>query len=230
MHLSTQIKSMKTFLVLFLLVLVLPINLFSQWKRETGFTIGVVLPNQSKNYSSDTKIGVSAKLGFSQSWYKPESKFSFRPEVGINLERLAVDNIGWGGNAGGSSWKGSILSIDAELALLAQFRITKGLFFSVGPSGKYLITNYENLTRSWWFMQQASGVEETKEFNRKYFLKPSIGIKAMLLEMNLCKKISLGLSFEYLWRNYQEYKEINSYDEIFQYSQTSEISLYLGIH
>jgi len=221
---------MKTLLFLFLILTVFPINLFAQWKRESGFTIGVVLPSQSKNYSSDTKIGVSTKLGFSQSWYKPESKFSFRPEVGINLERLAVDNIGWGGNAGGSSWKGSILSIDAELALLAQFRIKKGLFFAVGPTGGFLLANYENLTRSWWFMQQASGVEETKEFNRKYFLKPSIGIKAMLLEMNLCKKISLGLSFEYLWRNYQEYNEINSYDEIFQHSQTSEVSIYLGLH
>lgn len=221
---------MKTILLLFLILTVLPFNLFSQWKRETGFTIGVVLPSQSKNYSYDEEIGLSTKLGFSQSWYKPESKFSFRPEVGINLERLAVDNIGFGGLGGGSSYKGSIWSINAELALLAQFHITKGLFFAVGPSGKYLVTNYEKLTNSWWLWQYGGGVKETKEFNRKYFLKPSVGIKAMLLEMNLCKKISLGLSFEYLWRNYQEYKEINSYDEIFQYSQTSEVSFYLGLH
>jgi hypothetical protein len=220
---------MKSYLVLFLLVLVLPISLFAQWKRETGFTIGIVVPNQSKNYSNDENIGLSTKLGFNQSWYQPEAKFSFRPEIGLNLARLTVNNIGYGGHAGGSSWKGSIWSMNAESAVLAQFQVTKGLFFAAGPVGGFLITNYENLTRSWWYLQQANGIEETSEFSRKYFLKPSFGIKAMLMEMNLCKKISLGLSFEYLWRNYQEYQDINTYNEIFQYSQTSEISLYLGL-
>ena len=221
---------MKTFLFLFILLSALPISLSAQWKRETGFTIGLLLPNHSKNYSSDEEIGYSTKLGLNQSWYKPESKFSFRPEVGINLERFAVDHIGFGGLGGGSSYEGAIWSTNAEIAVLAQFKITKGIFFAVGHSGKFLITNYENLTRSWWFMQQASGVEKTNEFNRKYFLKPSFGIKTILLKSDLGKKISVGLSFEYMWRNYQEYQEINNYEEILQYSQTSEISLYLGIH
>lgn len=214
---------------LILILTVLPIHLFAQWKRETGFTIGVVLPNQSKNYSYDGEIGLSTKLGLNQSWYKPDQKNTFRPEVGINLERISVDNIGFGGLAGGSSYKGSIWSMNAGAAALAQFQMIKGLFFAVGPSGKYLIANYENLTNSWWYMQQ-NGAAKTKEFNRKYFLKPSIGIKAMLLEMNMFKKISLGLSFEYQWRSYKEYQEINTYEEIFQYSQTSEVSFYLGLH
>jgi hypothetical protein len=192
--------------------------------------IGVVSPNQSRNYSSDTKIGTSTKLGINQSWYKPETKFAFRPEVGLNLARLTVDNIGWGGNAGGSSWKGSIWSINAETGALAQFQINERTFFAIGPAMQYLITNYENLTRSWWYMQQASGVEKTNEFKRKYFLKPSFGLKAMLLNRNLNEKISLGLSLEYQFRNYREYKEINTYDEIFQYSQTTEIIFYLGLH
>lgn len=219
-------------LILFTLLLIffLPTSIKAQWKRETSFTIGVVIPTFSMDYQIDERIGTSTKLGFNQSWYKPENKFSFRPDVGINLERLAVDNIGYGGLGGGSSWKGSILSINLELAALAQFQIAKGLFFAVGPSGKYLITNYENLTRSWWVHLQASGVEKTNEFNRKYFLKPSFGLKAIIMETNLCKKISLGLSFEYQWRNYKEYREINTYEEIIQYSQTSEISLYLGLH
>jgi hypothetical protein len=224
---------MKTLLFLVLILAVFPFSLFAQWKGETGFTIGIVLPNQSKNYSIDENIGFSTKLGFSQSWYNPENKSSFRPEVGINLERIAVDNIGFGGLGGGSSYKGSILSINAEVAALAQFHVTKGWVFAVGPSGNYLIVNHENLTSSWWLKQgakQISGVEEKNGFNRKYFLKPSFGIKVMLLEMNLCKKISLGLSFEYQWRNYKEYQEINTYNEIFQYSQTSEISLYLELH
>ncbi len=213
-----------------LLIFFLPTSLEAQWKRETSFTIGVVLPNFPKDYQIDERIGISTKLGFNQSWYKPENKFSFRPDVGINLERLAVDNIGFGGLGGGSSWKGSILSINLELAALTQFQIAKGLFFAVGPSGTFLITNYENLTRSWWVHLQANGVEETNEFNRKYFLKPSFGIKTLLLKSDLSKKISVGLSFEYQWRNYQEYQEINTYEEIIQYSQTSEISLYLGLH
>jgi hypothetical protein len=221
---------MKSYLVLFLLILVLPISLFAQYKSETGFTIGVILPKHSLDHSIDAELGSSIKIGFNQSWYKPENKSSLRPQVGINLERIAVDNIGFGGLGGGSSHKGSILSINAEIAVLAQFQVTKGLYIAAGPAGGFLITNYENLTRSWWYLQQASGVEEISEFSRKYFLKPSFGIKAMLMEMNLCKKISLGLSFEYHWRNYKEYQEINTYDEIFQYSKTGEVSIYLGLH
>jgi hypothetical protein len=214
----------------FLLIFFLPTSLKAQWKGETGFTIGAILPNHSKNYSRDEEIGYSTKLGLNQSWYKPESKSSFRPEVGLNLERFAVDNIGFGGLGGGNSFEGAISSLNAEIAVLAQFRISKGIVFAVGPSGTFLITNYENLTNTWWFMQQSGGVIETNEFNRKYFLKPSFGIKTLLLKTDLSKKISLGLSFQYQWRSYKEYKEINNYEEIIQYSQTSEISLYLGIH
>jgi len=226
---------MKTLLILFLLVSILPITLSAQWKRETGFTIGVVLPKHSIDHSIEAELGSSLKLGFNQSWYKPEQKSTFRPEVGINLERIAVDNIGFGGLGGGSSYKGSILSINAEIAALAQFHITKGLFFAFGPSGKYLVTNYENLTHSWWLKQQSGvanyeGVKEIKEFNRKHFVKPSVGAKVILFKMDVCNKFSLGLSFEYLWRSYKEYQEINNIDEILQYSQTSEISIYLRLH
>lgn len=221
---------MKNLSVLFILLSVLPISLFAQWERETGITIGVILPKNSLDHSIDEEVGHSIKFGFNQSWYKPESKSSLRPEVGINFERFAVDNIGFGGLGGGSSYKGAIWSINTEIAVLTQFKITKGIFFAFGPSGKFLITNYENLTRSWWFAPRSSGVEETNEFNRKYFLKPSFGIKALLLKSDLSKKISVGLAFEYQWRNYQEYQEINNFEEILQYSQTSGISLYLGIH
>lgn len=229
-HLVQPIAMRNPILFILLFIFFLPTSLTAQWKRETSFTIGVILPKHSIDHSIDAELGSSLKLSFNQSWYKPENKFSFRPDIGINLERLAVDNIGYGGLGGGSSWKGSILSINLELATLAQFKLAKGLFFGVGPSGKYLITNYENLTRSWWVSQQASGVEKTHEFNRKYFLKPSFGLKAMIMKKDLCKKISLGLSFEYQWRNYKEYREINMFEEIIQYSQTSEISLYLGLH
>lgn len=219
-------------LILFTLLLIffLPTSLKAQWKRETGFTIGVILPNHSKDYSSDEEIGYSTKIGLNQSWYKPENKFSFRPEVGINLERFAVDNIGYGGLGGGNFFEGAIWSINAEISVLTQYKITKGIFFAIGPSGTFLITNYENLSNSWWLMHHPGGVIETKGFNRKYFLNPAFGVKAMLMETNLCKKISVGLAFEYQWRNYEEYQEINTYDEIIQYSQTSEISLYFGIH
>ena len=214
---------------IFLLIFFLSTSLKAQWKRETSFTIGIVQPNFPKDYQNDERIGVSTKLGFNQSWYKPENKFSFRPDVGINLERFVVDNIGFGGLGGGSTFKGSILSINLELAALAKFQITKGLFFAVGPSGKYLITNYENLTRNWWISQQPGGTEKINEFNRKYFIKPSFGLKAMIMEMKLGEKISFGLSFEYQWRNYKEYREINMYEEIIQYSQTSEISIFIGV-
>lgn len=220
---------MRTYLVEFLIVLLLPINLFAQWKRETGFIAGIILAKQPTDQLIDAELAPSLKLGLSQSWLNPEKKFSLRPEIGIELERFSINNNGFGGRGGGSSSEGAIWSINAEIAVMAQIKITKGLSASIGPASKYLIKNYENSTRNWWYSQY-SGVEETNEFNRKYFLKPAFGIKAMLLERNLCKKISLGLVFEQLWRNYQEYLQINNFEEILQYSQTAEISVYLGLH
>ena len=51
----------------------------------------------------------------------------------------------------------------------------------------------------------------------------------MIMGMKLGEKISFGLSFEYQWRNYKEYWEINTCEEIIQYSQTSEISNFIGV-
>lgn len=87
---------MKNFILLIFAVLMLPINSFAQWKRETGFGLGINQPIYPKNYY-DEKIGASLKCGVYQSWFNPETKFMFRPMVGINLERLKIDNLARGG-------------------------------------------------------------------------------------------------------------------------------------
>lgn len=211
---------MKTLFVLFLILTFLPFNLFSQWKRETGFTTGLVIPNYSKDFYDD-KFEASKKFGISQSWYKPDQSISFRPEVGLNLEYLPV-NVGFGGLGGGVTYDGSIFSINGELALMAQFQLWKIITISVGPAGKFLISDITNLNTRWWMWNMGSNESEVNGFNRDYLYKPSIGIKAMLFESNIREKFSLGLSVEHHWKG--------SSENIINYSKTSEISLYFGIH
>jgi len=133
-------KHIKFFTII--LIFLLPTSLKAQWKRETSFTIGVIYPDYHNNYYHNGITGVSTKLGFYQSWNKPENRFSFRPEVGIDLERLSVDNISSGGLGGGVDYKGTIWSINGELAFLAQIRIAKEIVFFFRPCREISIYRY----------------------------------------------------------------------------------------
>lgn len=70
-------------------------------------------------------------------------------------------------------------------------------------------------------MYQTGGESERNGLNRDYLYKPSFGIKAMMFESNIREKYSLGLSVEHLWKG--------STEDLINYTQTSEISLYLGL-
>lgn len=212
---------MKNFILLIFAVLMLPLNSSAQWKRETGFGLGINQPIYPKTYY-DEKIGASLKCGVYQSWFNPETKFTFRPMVGINLERLKIDNLARGGLGGGNTYEGTIWSINGELAALAQICIQKKLYFAVGPTGRYLFTNYTKMSMDWWQQGSGSGGKETNGFNRKNLYQPAIGIKAMLVEKNIDKKISYGFSFENLWRNPE--------GDFINYSNTFEVTFYLGLH
>lgn len=208
-----------------LLLLILPITLNAQWKRETGFTVGITNPvfNNDDNYYE--RVGIMMKLGVSQSWNNPLPRISFRPEVGLNIEILPVD-ISWGGHAINGSYVGTIAGINGELAALGQIRLTKRLIFALGPAGKYLLTDITKMTHlsSCWIpcTQFNSGTIEYNGFNRKYLNKPSIGIKALLLQQNISEKVSLGIVFDHQWKNAPE--------DYFYFSQTTEVSFYLGLH
>lgn len=207
--------------ILFCLILILPTIVLAQWKRETGFAVGVVSPDYSKNYPFDEDEFQSlVKLGISQSWHKPDQPFSIRPEAGINLEYLPV-KVGSGGLGGHSYYDGSIISINGELGVLTQVRVKRRLFFAIGPTSKYQIISYTKMTTTWWLMNQGGGEIKIKELNRQYLYKPSIGIKAILFERNIGEKISLGLSFEHQWKGSRE--------GFINYSQTNEVSLYIGV-
>jgi len=211
------------FLILFTLLLIffLPTSLKAQWDWETGITIGNVIPNYPKGFYDDDKFKPSAKFSISQSWYKPDQLISLRPEVGLNLEYLPV-KIGFGGLAGGNSYGGKIYSINGELALMTQIQLGGNITFSVGPAGKYLISDYTNLKKSWWMLGTSGGESETKGFNRDYLYKPSLGFKAMLFDQKIKEKFSFGFSFERLWKG--------STENLINYTGTTEISLYFGFH
>ena len=106
-----------------LFLTIFPTTLKSQttWKRETGFRFGLVLPKNPFNYY-DSKIGGALKIGAYQSWTRPEKRFSFRPEIGVDIERLSINYDG-GGLGGGMEATGVIYSLNLEYACLVQLKL-----------------------------------------------------------------------------------------------------------
>jgi len=216
---------MKLLLLLTVLFLtIFPVALKSQtaWKRETGFRFGLVLPKNPSDYY-DSKINGAIKIGTYQSWAQPEKRFSFRPEIGVDIERLSI-GLNAGGLGGGMEATGVIYSFNLEAACLAQLRILKNMVFAIGPSGKYLLTNYTKVAEHYWmsyYPNSFSNEYHVNGFNRKYLYEPSFGFKTMLFTKNLNGKNNLGFSFERLWFK-------NNQTTFIYYSETTELSFYLG--
>jgi hypothetical protein len=205
-------------------ICIIPIVLKSQtaWKRETGFRFGLVLPKNPTDYY-DSKIGGSLKIGTYQSWIQPEKRFSFRPEIGVDIERLSVD-LNTGGLGGGMEATGVIYSFNLEFACLAQLKLIKNLVFAIGPSGKCLLTNFTKLNEDYWMSYNpppTTSNHKINGFNRKYLYEPSFGFKTMLFTKNLNDKNNLGFSLERLWFK-------NDQSTFIYYSETTELSFYLG--
>ena len=216
---------MKLLLLSILLFLtIFPTTLKSQstWKRETGFRFGLILPKTPSHYY-DSKIGGALKIGAYQSWAQPEKRFSFRPEIGVDIERLSV-GLDAGGLGGGMEATGVIYSFNLEAACLAQLKLFKNVVFAIGPSGKYLLTNYTKVKEHYWMSYNPHPVStdyQINGFNRKYLYEPSFGFKTMLFTKNLNDKNYLGFSFERLWFK-------NNQTTFIYYSETTELSFYLG--
>jgi len=192
------------------------------WKRETGFRFGLVLPKNPSDYY-DSKIGGAIKIGTYQSWAQPEKRFSFRPEIGMDIERLSID-LNLGGLGGGLVATGMIYSFNMEAACLAQLKLIKNLVFAIGPSGKCLLMNYTKVTEHYWMKFNLPPISTNYQidgFNRKYLYEPSFGFKTMLFTKNLNCRNNLGFSFERLWFK-------NNQTTFIYYSETTELSFYLG--
>lgn len=220
-HLSTM-KHLLLLTVLFSTIFPVALKSQTAWKRETGFRFGLVLPKTPSDYY-DLKIGGALKIGTYQSWAQSEKRFSFRPEIGLDIERLSV-GLNTGGLGGGMDATGVIYGFNLEFACLAQLKLIKNMVFAIGPTGKYLLTSYTKVTEHYWmsFYPNAFSNEfQINGFNRKYLYQPSFGFKAMLFTKNLNDKCNLGFSFERLWFK-------NNQTTFIYYSETTTFSLYLG--
>ncbi|MFA5327355.1 MAG: hypothetical protein WC384_06155 [Prolixibacteraceae bacterium] len=198
-------------------------SLKAQWKRESVFSFGITNPMYPKGFDNDLKVENFMKMGIFQSWYNPDTRFSFRLEIGVNAESVSVD-LSSGGLAMQVYDKGTIVSFNAEASTLFQLRMFKKTSLAVGPAAKYLIGNISHMTHIFYPSSYLPGYEpstkRTDGFNRKYLNQPSVGVKAMLSKPILDRKINMGLIFDYQWRK--------STDNIFQFAKTLEISFYLG--
>lgn len=218
-------KTMKNFAIFTLLLLFfLPITLKAQWKRETGFSLGIISPNYDKSSLYYGEPGVIFKVGTTQSWLRQNKKVSVRPEIGLSTEILSLDLTN-GGKATNSTMKGNIISFNGELAVMAQFQVRSFTKICIGPSGKFLFTGITNVTTEFdggILYPDTHTHNEYKGFNRKFLNEPSLGIKVMLIQQNLNKKINMGAIFNYQWQKAE--------DDYFYFSRTAEISFYLGLN
>ncbi len=198
-------------------------SLKAQWKRESVFSFGITNPLYPQNFAKDQKVENFMKMGIFQSWYNPDKRVSFRPEIGVNAESVSVD-LSSGGLATQVYDKGTIVSFNAEVAMLFQLRMFKKTSVAAGPAAKYLIGDISHMTHISYPSTYIPGYEDSKDktegFNRKYLDQPSVGVRAMLSKPILDRKINMGLIFDYQWRK--------STDDIFQFARTLEISFYLG--
>ena len=208
---------------LFLLLLLIPGALFAQWKRETGFSVGITSPFNDKEKFSDESSEFMIKLGVTQSWNKPEQRVSFRPEIGLNMEIFPI-NYSHEGIAFAETHTGTIVALNGGLAAMAQVQILPRKILAIGPSGKFLLTDLTKTVYTYDGLNSQPEVhihKEFKGFNREYLNKPSLGIKAMLIQQSLSGKVRMGIIFDYQWKFLKE--------EYFYFSRTMEISFYLEL-
>ncbi|MDP2337620.1 MAG: hypothetical protein Q8N05_14485 [Bacteroidota bacterium] len=210
--------------IIVLLLLFLPIALKAQWKRETGFSLGIIRPAYDKDRFYYGEPGAMFKVGTTQSWLQQDKKVSVRPEIGLSTEILSLDLTN-GGKATNSTMQGNIFSFNGELALMAQFQILPFTKICIGPSGKFLLTGITNVTTDFdggILYPNTHTHKEYKGFNRKFLNEPSLGIKVMLNQKNLNEKINMGAIFNYQWEKAE--------DDYFYFSRTAEITFYLGLN
>jgi hypothetical protein len=194
----------------------------AQWIREPALTLGIVKPNYDQSSFYYQTPGAMVKLGYYQTWFRPDKKISLRPEVGLNSNYFSFDYEN-GGKGAYSRHDGKIITFNCEAAVLAQLKIFPAISIAIGPSAQHLITELTNTIRIYDGHIIDPGVyteNKTNGFSRFYLNKPSIGLKLMVLQKNLNNKIRIGMTF-----NYQKKKLEEKY---FHFSSSREISVYVS--
>lgn len=189
-----------------LLVFFWSLNCFGQQISETDFTIGISkakAPGEI-NYWQEAKPVYLFMKG-SKNWYNDEQKLSLRKEAGLNLQYANISHSTSSNALGGFNEKtGTVISLLANAALQAHYRITDSWAVGAGPEAELLLLGYNNIddyyTRIYIPSQPpSSGHTSEKGINRNYFKNPSYGIKISLFQGQADASTTLGLHFSYLW-------------------------------
>jgi len=169
---------------------------------KTEFSVGMnsSIPQGSETYWEAPRPN-NLIFNITRSWYNNQHRITLRKELGMNFQ---YSNISYGrGNIAESyTFKGNNISLFANTALLAHFRISNNLAFSVGPEMEILLIGNNNLKKSRYtsFANPPSSVIiYDRGLNRDYFNKPSYGIKVLLFESDITKRINFGIAMSYLW-------------------------------
>lgn len=198
-------------------------NSFGQKVSETDFSIGINKPTHAGQEEFWVAYMPSNPIfNTTRSWYNDSHWISLRKELGFNLQYLNI-RYGIGNLERDNYFTGDIVSLFADAALLAHFRITSTLAFSIGPEAEFLVIGCNTVNHSYKNPLSSipnSSTIKDKGINRDYFNKPSYGIKARLFESNISKRATLGLGVSYLWTK-DEYSNFNA-------SNYLRLSIYFG--
>lgn len=174
----------------------------AQQLSETSFAVGInknIYPEEWQFYKGELSTYLIVKG--SKSWYSASHLISLRREAGLNFQYAPI-GINTGGLGASSMYAGGIASLFASVSLQPRIRISKSLAFDAGPEAELLLIGYNNRDYEYYSMlyePPTFGNEKIKGLNRDYFNEPTVGIKASLMESNPHSKVSVGLSFSYLW-------------------------------
>lgn len=197
---------------------------FGQKISEINFSLGVSRPSSTTSYSIYQDVPPAYLIfNASKSWYNPDSKFSIRKELGLNLQYSGI-NLSTSGLGANWNQRGSILSMFADASLLADYRINKFLCICFGPEVEFLFAGYYDLKTDYssiYFNPPYSGHDHVTKINREYFDQPTYGIKLRLMESCISKNTTMGLSFSYLWTK----REASN----FYTTNYTRISLFIGL-
>ncbi len=201
-HQSQQKQVMKRVLAIVSIFLFsFTFNTVGQKVCKTDFSFGMnsSTPKGSETYWEAPRPN-NLIFNAAKSWDSNQHRISLRKQLGANLQ---YSNIRYGrGNLTESyTFKGNNLSLFANTALLAHFRITGKLAFSAGPEVEILLIGINNLKKSpytTFTSPPSSEIIRERGMNRDYFNEPSFGIKACLFETDINEKTTLGINFSYL--------------------------------
>lgn len=193
---------MKIFLAFASISMFLTYSAIGQKVRKTEFSLGMnsSTPKGSETYWEAPRPN-NLILNASKSWYGNKHRISLRKQLGLNLQHSNI-RYGRGDLTESYTFKGNNLSLFANTALLAHFRVNDKLAFSVGPEVEILIIGNNNLEKSPYTTftnPPSSEILRERGLNRDYFNQPSYGIKVLLFESDITERINFGIAMSYLW-------------------------------